>query len=185
MCNLGFDLANFINTVLGAILGGFISLAVSYYFFLRGKGLETLTNWLSHNVSNAIIQQQYPQFFGSLAVHGRTNEPSPKDPDVPRLEIVKFSPPQASVGGSLEILCRVVDEGWNFPSSSGGLTIIDHRGRRHAVSGVGFGYMLARIPIPGNENLGRYQLTFEMHDINKKTNLPLNHFKQTVDFDVV
>ena len=184
MLGLTFDLANFINAVLGAMLGGILSLAVSYYFFLRGKGLETITHWLSHNLSNAITQQQYPQFFGPMGHPAIPNEPPPKNPDIPRLQVVIFSPPKAPKGEAFEVLCRVVDEGWNFPSSSGGLSIVDHHGRRHAVSGAGFGYMLAKIPVSADENPGRYQLTFDMHDIDKKTNLPLNKFSQTVNFEV-
>jgi hypothetical protein len=182
MFDLTFDLANFINTVVGAFLGGIISLGVSYYFFSRGKGLETLTHWLSHNISNAIIQEKYPAFFGSPAVKKSPNEAPPKNTDIPRLEVVTFSSPVVSPGNSLEILCRVVDEGWNFPSSSGGLEIVDHHSVRHVVSGIGFGYMYAKVPIPENEGPGRYQLSFEMHDIDKKTNQPLNRFNQTVDF---
>ncbi len=184
MFDLAFDLANFANSVLSAILGGIISLVLSYYFFLRGKGLEMLTRWLTTNVSNAIIQQQYPQFFGPHAVHVSPNQPPPKNTDIPRLQTVIFPSAKASAGCTLEILCRVVDEGWNFLSSSGGLAIVDHHGRKHAVSPMGFGYMLARIPIVNTESPGRYQLTFEMHDIDKKTNMPLNSFTQTVDFEV-
>lgn len=185
MFNLTFDLVNFINTVFGAFLGGIISLGVSYYFFSRGNGLEKLTHWLAQNISHAIIQEKYPQFFGSLSVHKTPNESAPKDKDIPRLQVVTFSSPVVTPGTVLEILCRVVDEGNNFPSSSGGLEIVDQHSVKHAVSGIGFGYMYAKIPICKNQSSGQYQLTFEMHDIDKKTNQPLNRFNQTVDFAIV
>lgn len=133
MFDLTFDIANFINTVVGAFLGGIMSLCVLSYFFLRGKGLETLTHWLSHNVSDAIIQEKFPQFFGALSVQKSPNEPTPKDTDIPRLQLVTFSSRAVALGSALEILCRVVDEGWNFPSSSGELEIVDHHSVRHAV----------------------------------------------------
>ena len=182
--SLSFDLTAFINTIIGAFLGGVLSLAVSYYFFTRSRHVEQLTTWLAGNLSQSIVQQQFMQFYGGLAGQGIPNEAQPADADCPRLEQVRFFPARACAGGTLEILCRVSDAGWNFRTDSG-LTITDHRQRVHAVSSVGFGYMRASISIPATETPGRYRLTFDMHDIDKRSNMPNNRFTQTVNFEII
>lgn len=185
MFNLTFNLANFINTVLGAFLGGLISLVVSYYFFIKGSGLETLMKWLSHNLGDSYIRQQHPQFFGPQAFVPSVSPQGPDNFDIPRIQTVIFPSNTVTAGQTQEILCRVVDEGWNFPSTNGGLVITDHTGVVHQVIGIGYGYMYANVRIPTSTSPGQYILTFEMHDIDKSTQKQLNSFTQKVQVQVV
>lgn len=185
MCGLTFDWANFINTLVGAILGGIISLVISYYFFIKGSGLETLMKWLSHNLGDTYIRQRFPQFFMGSAHFPNVTPKGPPNLDVPRLQSVVFSSKVVKPGEAQEILCRVVDEGWNFPSNNGGLSITDHSGTTYQVVGVGYGYMYACINIPKSAQLGTQRLTFTMNDIDKSTQKQLNTFVQYVDIQIV
>ncbi|WP_152606698.1 hypothetical protein [Aquabacterium sp. NJ1] len=179
MLNLTFDLASFINTLIGAILGGLISAAISYIFFLKGKGLDTLTHWMAGNLGDIFVKQAHPQFFGNSASHIKPIEPPPNNPDVPRLTTIIVSPPIVTAGQNLEILCRVSDECWNFPMASG-LVIIDDAGIPHPTRNAEFGYMYASIPV-ASVGIGKsYKIIFRMHDAPEDGGTP-NKNEQSIE----
>ena len=178
MSGLTFDAVNFINIFFGAVFGGVISALISYYFFLKGKGLETVAQWTAQNLGEIFIKQAHPQFFGKNSTRVKPLEAGPKNLDVPRLTTVICYPEKPQNGEFLEILCRVSDESWNFPMASG-LTILDANLKKYSVENAEFGYMYAKIPVIANQGVNKYILEFHMQDQPSK-GLP-NTFMQTIE----
>ena len=178
MFGLTFDPVNFANTFLGAVFGGLISVVVSYYFFLKGKGLETVAQWMAHNLGESYVKQAHPQFFGKHAAYATPREAAPTNPDFPRLTTVICHPSKPLAGQHLEILCRVSDECWNFPMASG-LSIEDPNQRRYPVENAEFGYMYAKIPVTTANGVKNYILKFHMRD-QPSSGTP-NVFVQTIE----
>lgn len=166
-----FDTANFITTVLGAFLGGLLGIAISYYFFIKGKAVAILTSWMANNLGEVLIRQMLPQFFNSASQNCNPTQPPPTDLDAPHLDIVIVNQTKTSSSQKLEILFRVSDEGWNFQMATG-VSLIDMTGIRHAAKNSLFGYMQAEIPILLNQPAGNYTIGFEMRDAPKNGNLP-------------
>ena len=163
MQHIIFDLANFWNTLISAILGGLISAGISYYFFIKSKPLEALTSWMANNTGESQIRQALPQFFSSKSTNYIPIEQLPSDLDVPHLDKVIVNEVRNSIDRRLEILFRVSDHGMNFPMAEG-VSIKDGSGITYASKNSLFGYMRVDIPLLSGQPSGKYKLIFNMVD---------------------
>lgn len=165
-----FDWASFANTVLGALLGGVLSAIISYFFFLKGKGLQFLTSWMANNLGDILIRQTYPQFFNG-GISCSPPPPNSNDLDIPHLDKVMVNQIKNLVENKLEILFRVSDSDWNFPMAAGVL-VRDSNKIAHAAKNSMFGYMQVEIALSTAQEPGGYEIFFEMHDVQKNGKSP-------------
>jgi hypothetical protein len=179
MPNITFDLANFLTTLLSAILGGLISAAISYYFFIKSKPLGVLTSWMANNTGESHVRQALPQFFGLKSTCYIPVERTPSDLDVPHLDKVIVNEIKSNLGRKLEILFRVSDHGMNFQMAAG-VAIKDSTGMNHTANNSLFGYMRVDIPILSSQPSGKYKLSFDMVDQPSKGKAPKS-FTQTIE----
>jgi hypothetical protein len=167
-----------LSNIINLIIGGCVSALVSWWFFRKSKPLEELTKeiheslseqkkltqWLSGHLGRQYIKDVLPQFSNSKFFLGPNAQPTTQDLDQPYLQFVCIT---RSLPSKVQILCRVVDQCWNFNSTNG--LKIEYQNKFYHPDALLYGYMLLDIPLQELSN--NQSVLFKFHLVDSIGNL--------------
>jgi hypothetical protein len=119
--------------LIGALLGAIASWAITHIYYMKGKGLEKLTQNLWLSMSNVLIRQMYPDMFSPLARYQTGLLGNSEDAGTPYIKEVRSILENNDVRG----LIRVIDVDWDHPT---GNVILIIEGENAGIKYIGFGY---------------------------------------------
>ncbi len=146
-------------TLLGAIIGAISSLAITHLYYVKGRGLETISNNMWESLRNIMIQQTYSNFFTDEAITFKEKDKFEIKEGVPHIEELRI----LKEGERCKGLLKIVDTGWDLPYDA---TTLKVNGDKKSLTHIGFGYKLFDFHLEGKE--ASYELEFNLRDLKKQ-----------------
>ena len=152
------------------VLGGFIGFLTSYFFYKKGKVMESDMIASRYYEEEAFIRKEFPDLFPPSEKFFQRYQPFPKQRDMPFIEQLRCVTEKVSVGGALEVLFRPADAGRNLRMSE---SMITNSLNQYSVPAIhkGWGWYFCKTPIPKDAPPGQQKLVFTLKDSKKNTNV--------------
>ena len=148
----------------GTFLGGISSLVITHIYFIKGKVLERLFNFISFNIEKAMLPNIYPNYFNSNPkIHLKFSQSLQKDPGVPQLSELIIPTNEIIPGEEYKLLFRVVDHDLDFNMSEH--TKVKFFDRELTVKDEIFGFMSLEFSIPQTASQAKYRMNFSFVDV--------------------
>jgi hypothetical protein len=167
---------NFVDTLVGAVIGTIVSFVMSWYFYKKADFPARVMGEMTENVLAMFIQSRLGQNF-EFDEQVSKNQ-LPKDQDTPHIIHFWHTAEKLQQGGSAWILFRVEDTGLNFDGAKYVEVTETSSEIRFPVSREGHAYYSCKVNFPDNAIVGQHTVTLKLTDSKGKS------YTQSLKFDV-
>lgn len=153
---------DWLGVFIGTLLGGTASLVITHLYFVKGKGLQRLTQFLTYNIEMAMLPNIYTNYFNSSPkIHLRFDTKKKKE-EHPHLSEFILPVKHLAPGEEYTALFRVSDFGMDFYMAEHTNAIFSNE--EINVKNEVFGFMSMPIKIPKSASKSKYFLEFKFID---------------------
>jgi hypothetical protein len=175
---LFFDVAAFINLVLGTLLSVLTSWLIAHWYFKKKSPAERIGAEIQSDLRRALMPILYPQFYDSSKRLQVSPEQGYPGRDIPYVKEAIFSQKEFPRGGKVEVLLSIRDSSKNLDTETG-IKVYDHKRQSVGVIVIGFSFVTFDLLVAANERTGEHKITVELKDDLNNSNV------MTFKFNVV